>query len=497
MTKQPSRRVPDLVCLSHLRWQFVFQRPQHLMTRFGRDRRVFFVEEATFGASGVSLDVRRCPSGVYVVTPRLPDGEDAIAVQRTLIDQLFTDHEIVNPVLWYYTPMAFDFTRHVSASAVIYDCMDELSHFVNAPPELVTLERELFERADHVFTGGRSLYEHKRPHHASVHAFPSSVDVSHFGQARVLRTSRAAEPSDQSGIPHPRLGFFGVIDERMDVSLVRAIADDHPEWQIVMIGPVVKIDPAILPRGSNVHYLGMKSYEELPEYLAGWDVALLPFAKNDATKFISPTKTPEYLAGGCSVVSTSIRDVVTPYSELDLVRIADTGSEFTKACEDALADDRSELIARADAFLSLMSWDDTYDAMLRLVERAVRKRSTVRKHVRPVYDVVIAGAGFAGSVVAERLAEGMGKRVLICDTRPHIGGNAYDHYDDAGVLVHKYGPHIFHTSSTDVSSYLSRFTEWYPYEHRVKASVDGKLLPIPINLDTVNGLYGWDLDSKG
>ncbi|MDB5592481.1 UDP-galactopyranose mutase [Enterovirga sp.] len=114
-----------------------------------------------------------------------------------------------------------------------------------------------------------------------------------------------------------------------------------------------------------------------------------------------------------------------------------------------------------------------------------------------MYDWLIVGAGFAGSVLAERLATMRGDRVLVVDRRPHIGGNAYDHCDAAGILVHRYGPHIFHTNSQAVFDYLSRFTEWRPYEHRVLAEVDGRRLPIPINLDTVNGLYGLDLDSAG
>src|SRR6185312_12365245 len=111
------------------------------------------------------------------------------------------------------------------------------------------------------------------------------------------------------------------------------------------------------------------------------------------------------------------------------------------------------------------------------------------------FDYLIVGAGFAGSILAERLARGMGKHVLLVDRRAHIGGNAYDHYDDAGILVHKYGPHIFHTNCREVFDYLSRFTDWRQYEHQVLASVDGQLVPIPINLDTINKLYGLNLNS--
>jgi UDP-galactopyranose mutase len=112
-----------------------------------------------------------------------------------------------------------------------------------------------------------------------------------------------------------------------------------------------------------------------------------------------------------------------------------------------------------------------------------------------MFDYLIVGAGFAGSVLAERLANGSNKKVLLCDRRPHIGGNAYDHYNEAGILIHKYGPHIFHTNSREVFEYLSHFTEWRPYQHRVRASVDGQIIPIPINLDTINSLYGLSLTS--
>ncbi|HEY9674353.1 MAG TPA: glycosyltransferase family 1 protein, partial [Waterburya sp.] len=317
----PLKDAPDLVCLSHLRWNFVFQRPQHLLTRFAQGRRVFFIEEPIFSAdSPVSpqtsgqtgavgqLDVTRHESGVWVVVPHLPEGlseEAAIAAQQVLLNALFAEHEISKYICWYYTPMARAFTRHLEPMAVVYDCMDELSAFKGASPLLREREAELFSRADLVFTGGQSLYEAKRDQHENVYAFPSSVEVPHFAQARTL----TEDPADQANIPHPRLGFYGVIDERMDLELLEGIAEARPDWHLVMIGPVVKIDPASLPRRENIHYLGGKDYKQLPAYLAGWDLAMLPFARNSSTRFISPTKTPEYLAAGKPVVSTSIRDV--------------------------------------------------------------------------------------------------------------------------------------------------------------------------------------------
>jgi UDP-galactopyranose mutase len=219
-----------------------------------------------------------------------------------------------------------------------------------------------------MFTGGHALYEAKQELHPNVHPFPSSVDTAHFGKAR----RQLSEPADQAAIPQPRLGFFGVIDERMDLELLEGVARARPDWQLVMVGPIVKIDEADLPRLPNLHYLGGRSYAELPGYIAGWDVALLPFAKNESTRFISPTKTPEYLAAGKPVVSTSIRDVVRPYSALKLVRIADTVEEFVAACEEAMAEPATELMKRADPLLAKTSWDLTWQRMEDLVLRAVR-----------------------------------------------------------------------------------------------------------------------------
>jgi UDP-galactopyranose mutase len=366
-------KLPDLICLSHLRWDFVYQRPQHLLSRFARERRVFFVEEPIFDERQIRLDVSRRDDGVHVVVPHLPvelmgqNNDDAL---KSLLDQLFEERAIGEHVLWYYTPMAISWSRHLQPLAVVYDCMDELSAFKGAPPALRERESELFRRADLVFTGGQSLYEAKRGQHKEVYAFPSSIDAPHFAQARHIKD----DPEDQANIPHPRLGFFGVIDERMDLELLDGIAEAKPDWHLVIIGPVVKIDSNDLPRRDNIHYLDGKDYQELPAYLAGWDVTLLPFARNESTRFISPTKTPEYLAAGKPVVSTSIQDVVRPYGELGMVHIADTVDEFVAALEAALQEDASVRLRKADAFLSRTSWERTWRRMADLIEDAVTAR---------------------------------------------------------------------------------------------------------------------------
>jgi UDP-galactopyranose mutase len=366
----------DMICFSHLRWDFVYQRPQHLLTRCARDRRVFFVEEPIFGNGSMRLDVREREGGVRVVVPHLPDGlSSEVATSAILAEmtrRLFTDNGIREYVFWYYTPMALSFTSHFTPVAAIYDCMDELSAFKGAHLRLQDFEKELFERVDLVFTGGQSLYEAKRHQHPAVYAFPSSIDVTHFSKARGAK----ADPQDQANIPHPRLGFFGVIDERFDTELLDSLATERPEWHFVMIGPVVKIDPDSLPKHPNIHYLGPKKYDELPDYLAGWDVALLLFAQNESTRFISPTKTPEYLAAGKPVISTSIRDVVHPYGELGLVHIADTGSDFVRAAEEVLSSSQAnpDWVARVDDFLSKMSWDKTWEQMSQLLNQVVEAK---------------------------------------------------------------------------------------------------------------------------
>lgn len=367
-----------LICLSHLRWNFVYQRPQHLLSRCAKERTVLFIEEPIFSAdSSFWLDVSTSECGVVVVVPHLKEGmseEEITMTLKKMLDDLFAQKQIDEYVLWYYTPMAMSFTRHLNPLLVVYDCMDELSAFKGASPTLKALEAELFSRADLVFTGGQSLYEAKRDRHPQVYAFPSSIDKVHFGKARNL----TEEPADQINIPHPRLGFFGVIDERMDIELLGEIAQARPDWHLVMIGPVVKIDPATLPNYPNIHYLGGKSYQELPGYVSGWDIAMLPFALNESTRFISPTKTPEYLAAGRPVISTSIRDVVRPYGENGLVKIADNATDFITAAEALMNQEfrSSDWLERVDTFLADNSWDSTWQRMLQLIEGKLDERST-------------------------------------------------------------------------------------------------------------------------
>lgn len=338
---------------------------------------MFYVEEPIVDHTTTTPQlVTHARGRVTVAVPHLPPDSDDVsdAMQAALVSELFARHGIRDYVLWYYTPMALAFTSQLAPAAIVYDCMDELSAFKGASPRLTERENALLAKASLVLTGGESLYQAKRRRHHNIHPFPSSVDAAHFAQARAIAT----DPDDQASLPHPRLGFFGVIDERMDLDLLGGMAAARPDWHFVLLGPVVKIDRATLPTPPNIHYLGQKSYEQLPHYLAGWDVALLPFARNDATRYISPTKTPEYLAAGKPVVSTSIQDVVRPYGEQRLVRIADDVEPFVAACAAAMAEDPVERTRRADAFLRHMSWDATWQRIQVLMDMAIASTDAAR-----------------------------------------------------------------------------------------------------------------------
>lgn len=375
LTFKDLRRKPDIICFSHLRWNFVFQRPQHLMSRFSKYARVFIIEECIKDAvQEPYLELNNPVSDLWVATPHLKEemtAEDAYACQKELIDQLFRERSIDNFISWYYTPMSLYFSAHLQPLLVIYDCMDELSAFRFAPVELREKETELLQYADIVFTGGHSLYEAKHGLHSNIHCFSSSVDVAHFAKAR----TSIPEPEDQKHIPYPRFGFFGVLDERLDTQLLRTLADMKPQWHFILIGPTAKIEPASLPQAHNIHYLGMKSYEALPNYISYWSVAVLLFALNESTRFISPTKTPEYLAAGKPVISTPIQDVVHSYGDTGLAHIAGDAESFIAAGEKILGQqpDKNWQVA-VEKYLSQTSWERTWESMANLICRELIRK---------------------------------------------------------------------------------------------------------------------------
>ena len=366
-----------ILCFSHLRWDFVFQRPQHLLSRFAKDAIVFFFEEPVFDALNENyLSLSKRGNKVNVIVPHLIEQINPQSINATLtelLDKFLLDVKMDDFAFWYYTPMAYAFTRKYEPKLIIYDCMDELSAFKFAPAELMALEKELMKNADIVFTGGHSLYAAKKELHSTIFPFPSSIDKEHFAKAKLQQI----EPEDQAEIGNPKIGFFGVIDERFDVELIRNIARERPDWQLILIGPVVKISEDILPRSSNIHYLGQKSYSELPAYLSGWDVAIIPFELNESTRYISPTKTLEYLAAGIPVVSTQIYDVINPYGTSNLVHISGNYEGFIKIIEDELNNlDKREWQERVDEFMKDLSWDQTYLEMLTQIITVLQKKDS-------------------------------------------------------------------------------------------------------------------------
>lgn len=375
-TSPPTAFEYDLICFSHLRWDFVYQRPQHLISRFARSYRVFFVEEPVFDDGEECMEISPREENLWVVLPHMKHGlsEDQILEkQKDFLIKFFDEYKIIKYKFWYYTPMAIPFTDQFKPDLTIFDCMDELSAFKFAHQSIKDLECRLLEKSDVVFTGGHTLYQAKKHRHSNIHPFPSSIDKTHFGKAREIKV----DPPDQKNIPHPRLGFYGVIDERFDTGLIKAMGEMRPDWHFIMLGPVIKIDRETLPESNNVHFLGSKTYDELPHYVAGWDIALIPFMINESTQFISPTKTPEYLAAGKPVISTPISDVIDPYGKSGLVHIASTAEEFIKAAETELYKSKDDTwISRVDDFLSENSWDHTWSKMRDLINETLSNKTS-------------------------------------------------------------------------------------------------------------------------
>lgn len=360
--------MPTIIVFCHLRWDFVYQRPQHLLSKLAKHYKIAVVEEPLFHEGKSFMKSYSPEENITIYQPHTPIQaagfhDDQLAELEPLVASIVPENE--DPIVWFYTPMALPLLKQTHAKFVVYDCMDELSAFRNAPKQLIQREKALLSVADVVFSGGPSLYQSKRNLHSNVHCFPSSVDAAHFSKAL---TREDVNPA-QANIPQPRMGFYGVIDERLDLDLIAALADANSSWQIVIVGPVVKIDPATLPRRENIHYLGQQSYESLPQFLAGWDVCLMPFALNESTRFISPTKVLEYMAAELPIVSTAITDVAIPYS--DIVSIAYDNNEFIAACRTALTlseKQKNTMLGKMRAIVSATSWDKTAASMIKLIK---------------------------------------------------------------------------------------------------------------------------------
>ncbi|HEV7620021.1 MAG TPA: NAD(P)-binding protein [Burkholderiaceae bacterium] len=427
-------RMPAIIVFSHLRWDFVCQRPQHLMSRLAEYYPVVFVEEPIFDEQESRWEISNPVPNVFVCQPHTSIAmpgfhDDQLPQLRKLMRQLVADYD--DHIVWFYTPMALPLLQELHPRLVVYDCMDELAAFKNAPKQLLQRENAVLKVADVVFTGGPSLYRAKRERHPNVHCFPSSVDGVHFVQALDHTNSHPAHRD----IPGPRLGYYGVIDERFDTELIGQVADAHPQWQIVLVGPVVKIDPAVLPQRPNIHYLGQQPYKALPHFLAGWDVCLLPFALNESTRFISPTKTLEYMAAELPIVSTPVTDVADLYK--DIVYIAADVAQFIASCEAALLETtelRARKVKKMRAVVASTSWDSTAEKMHALMEaarnvqkpeiRQIPEPAEASSNINPLrkqtanVKCAIIGAGPTGLSAAYHLD----KDTLLLDKNSTIGG---------------------------------------------------------------------------
>lgn len=460
-----------IVVFCHLRWDFVYQRPQQLLSRLAQHYRILFIEEPVHDAADSYMELSHPVDNVTVCRPHTPGHapgfhDDQLPLLQPLLQPLLAELLAPgeDPIVWFYTPMALPLLQEMQPGLVVYDCMDELAAFKNPPKQLLQRETALLNLADLVFAGGPSLYEAKRARHPSVHCFASSVDARHFERARERERSHRL----QAGLPQPRLGFYGVIDERFDTALVAAVADAHPGWQLVLVGPVVKIDPATLPQRPNIHYLGQQAYADLPDLLAGWDVCLLPFALNEATRFISPTKVLEYMAAELPIVSTPIADVAGPYGHV--VAIAGDPRAFASACAEALTmtdEERAALRESMRAIVAATSWEVTVQAMHALLCETPARRMAPRfpagevsgalatgagAKINPLrsqggaqdVETVIIGAGPTGLSAAYHLGEG----AVLLEKNASVGGwcrSVHDQgftFDHAGHIMFSNDPYV-------------------------------------------------------
>lgn len=364
-----------IIAFSHLRWDSVYQRPRHLLTRLAENYRIVFIEEPVFHDDDSFFEISTPGKNVTVLKPHTPVAaagfhDEQLPHLIKLMRQLSVLEE--EHIAWFYTPMALPLLQELQPAAVIYDCIDELSACKDSPRQMLQRENALLKVADLVFSASPSLYRMKRERHPNVHCFPGSAETAHFEQA--LDRSHTHPALEE--IPGPRLGFYGVIDERIDMRLIEALAEAHPLWQIVMVGPATRIDPAMQQKRHNIHYLGHQPYEALPRLLAGWNACLLPFALNESTiHSASLDRTLEYMTAGLPVISTAIADVIELYG--DVVAVAETPKEFIRACEQALLttpEENREWIARTSELLSATSWDKTAEKMHELVQWTVMQK---------------------------------------------------------------------------------------------------------------------------
>jgi len=349
------------------------------MRQCAHERQVYFVEAPQIGSWSAHLTSWRPQPHLTVVVPHLPNDLPASergAAQQALLLEYLRAEQCDDYALWYTTPLALAATRDLRPLAVVYDCHHTTDADGDAPIPSDLLHRqaiELLSCADLVFTDGQQAYQAKRLQHGRVFLFPGSVDAAHFARAR----QRQPEPDDQRALPHPRIGYFGALDTRLNASLLAALAAARPSWNFILMGPVVDRDPHLLPKQPNIHYLGAKPYEELPRYLAGWDVAMLPFALNEATRRSSPSQPLEYLAATIPTISTPIPDVIRRFGDAGPVVIAEWPAEWAWAIEDLLNGSparSAEWLGEAERAVASSSWASVWQEMRSLVDGAIAMR---------------------------------------------------------------------------------------------------------------------------
>ncbi|HVE49429.1 MAG TPA: glycosyltransferase [Casimicrobiaceae bacterium] len=377
-----------IVCHSHLRWDFVWQRPQQVLARLADRHRVAFVEEPITDAAATRLEISEPTCNVVRVVPHVrgPGGDvDAQCSQlRPLLQRALREHPLCTGrfgrvIQWFYSPMvAPGFLGSFDTATVVYDCMDELSKFRFAPKDLEQREVTLLSAADIVFAGGHRLSTRKSRQHPNVHFYGCGVDVDHYARSRDAAT---ALPADVAALPHPMLGYFGVVDERLDYSLIDELARAFAHGSIVIVGPLAKVDRENLPTHRNLHWLGQRTYQELPAYVKAFDACLMPFALNDATEYINPTKALEYMAAGKPVISTAVPDVIRNFAPV--AQVARSHAEFIALAARACAAPDAALLAAGLELAREATWESVVAAMRARMLEAVRARSAATSPALP------------------------------------------------------------------------------------------------------------------
>jgi len=378
----PSHSFPIIVHC-HLRWDFVWQRPQQFLSRLSKKHRILFVEGPILHDENIEPYAELKPSEkypnvivmqTYFPSSRFHDGEWVDAKRRELLDDVLCGPlkgKFERSVQWFYDPMAVE--AHLGqhgAISTVYDCMDELSQFKFCPPALIERESRLLAAADVVFAGGRKMWQSKSRYNSNAHFYGCGVDVNHFGKAQLSSTEI---PEDIRHLEGPILGYFGVVDERLDYDLIAQLAAARPDWHIVMVGPTAKVDPADFPRAENIHWMGGRDYSQLPSYTKAFDLALMPFALNEATEYINPTKALEYMATATPIVSTPVPDVVSNFASV--VKISSSSEEFVELCQQQVAQFDQVAVERGLKMASENTWDAIVAKLEKHIDEALSRKA--------------------------------------------------------------------------------------------------------------------------